>query len=414
MDGDQILFWMGGVRIEDELPGDIYPHLCIGVNKQADREQLPVFFADRRYDRALLNKRFVREYAGIIGIIPRDDAALARIWNSMERRIPCVNVMIESRREASNYVGTDDEAAAYLLTDHCLREGHTSVGFIATDSGSYTMHRYAGYLRALREHGRPVTQNTVFGIDVATGAANADLYWRTTGLSWAQWLTAMLERATQFYTAGERSADALIVPGHGFANSLAARFMQRGVSVPEDIAVATFDAVLQGRDVLPLTTILQDYTALGVRAVALLASIMRGKHPRFGNRVSLTPRLVVRRSTLKRSRKVRRRDDFRERVLAYIRGHYNDPKAIRLIHEQFGFTPSYFSERFTAVFGIPCRRFVNDERTAAAATLLADGTTPITDIVRQVGFNNYQNFNTFFRRRFGISPREYRALHGRP
>lgn len=68
----------------------------------------------------------------------------------------------------------------------------------------------------------------------------------------------------------------------------------RGISVPDDVAVAGFDDI-PGADFLlpPLTTVRQPFSELGVEAVALLADLISGDEPRA---VLLPADLVIRKS----------------------------------------------------------------------------------------------------------------------
>ena len=73
-------------------------------------------------------------------------------------------------------------------------------------------------------------------------------------------------------------------------------FHERGIRVPEDVSVVGFDDVPDARHFLPpLTTIRQDFHALGTLSVAtLLAELEGGDVPR---RTLLEPALIVREST---------------------------------------------------------------------------------------------------------------------
>jgi AraC-like DNA-binding protein len=54
------------------------------------------------------------------------------------------------------------------------------------------------------------------------------------------------------------------------------------------------------------------------------------------------------------------------------------------------------------------RDFVRDHRLAAAAKLLVSTNERVSVICFQVGFNDVANFNHAFKKRFGVSPKQYR------
>lgn len=58
---------------------------------------------------------------------------------------------------------------------------------------------------------------------------------------------------------------------------------------------------------------------------------------------------------------------------------------------------------------ISIRDFVRERRLEAAATLLKTTEERISAIGYYVGFTDISNFNHAFKRRFGLSPRAYRA-----
>ena len=71
---------------------------------------------------------------------------------------------------------------------------------------------------------------------------------------------------------------------------------ERGVRVPEDVSVVGFDDVPECRHFLPpLTTVRQDFAALGVRAVETVLAMLRHEGSASDSRIA--PTLVVRSST---------------------------------------------------------------------------------------------------------------------
>lgn len=58
---------------------------------------------------------------------------------------------------------------------------------------------------------------------------------------------------------------------------------------------------------------------------------------------------------------------------------------------------------------VSIRDFIRERRLAAAAALLETTEERISVIGYQVGFRDASNFNHAFKRRFGVSPRRYRA-----
>ncbi len=58
---------------------------------------------------------------------------------------------------------------------------------------------------------------------------------------------------------------------------------------------------------------------------------------------------------------------------------------------------------------ISIRDYIRERRLAAAAELLAGSEERVSVISFRVGFQHVANFNHAFKKRFGVSPRQYRA-----
>lgn len=73
-----------------------------------------------------------------------------------------------------------------------------------------------------------------------------------------------------------------------------------------------------------------------------------------------------------------------------------------------GCSPTHLVRLFHRYFHTTPRQFLLDLRIRHARQLLADETLSIKEIAAAVGYDSALNFSTSFRKRFGISPREYR------
>jgi AraC-like DNA-binding protein len=58
--------------------------------------------------------------------------------------------------------------------------------------------------------------------------------------------------------------------------------------------------------------------------------------------------------------------------------------------------------------------YLREQRLARAQTLLASGDRPIQQIADTIGFKRTGDFATAFKRRFGLTPRDYRKLRQSP
>lgn len=66
---------------------------------------------------------------------------------------------------------------------------------------------------------------------------------------------------------------------------------------------------------------------------------------------------------------------------------------------------------FKKYAGTTVYEYLREERMKQARLLLANTTTPIQEIADEIGFSDTANFSTAFKKRFGLSPREFRQQH---
>jgi AraC-like DNA-binding protein len=80
---------------------------------------------------------------------------------------------------------------------------------------------------------------------------------------------------------------------------------------------------------------------------------------------------------------------------------------------QVGLRPSRLEHLFRANVQTTIRDFIRERRLIAAAERIVSSYERISVISYEVGFQDISNFNHAFRKRFGMSPREYRNAHDR-
>ncbi|MCR2819786.1 LacI family transcriptional regulator [Microbacterium sp. zg.Y1090] len=167
-------------------------------------------------------------------------------------------------------VQTDHAAGARAATEHLLGLGHAAVWHLAGPEGSFAAaERERGWRAALVEAGRQVPAPVRGDWTAASGHALAG---------------ALPSEATAVFAANDQMA-------LGALRALA----DAGRRVPEDVSVVGFDDVTDAADYRPpLTTVRQDFDALGAAALAALVAAIEGDDQRP---VLLPAPLVMRAST---------------------------------------------------------------------------------------------------------------------
>lgn len=154
-----------------------------------------------------------------------------------------------------NYVDNDNYIAAYELTSYLINIGRKRIAMIAGDKSlMVTKKRVEGYMRALVENHIEFEENLLF-----TGSFDEE-----TGYKYGKEIAEMKYRP-----------DALIVTDDLVAFGAVRLFESLKVSIPDDIAVASFNnSILSRYSNIPLTSVDINSVELGRQAMNLLIESM--------------------------------------------------------------------------------------------------------------------------------------------
>ncbi|GAA3939339.1 LacI family DNA-binding transcriptional regulator [Microbacterium soli] len=206
---------------------------------------------------------------GVDGAIVLNEAtALARDAASAGLRLVVVDSPPDER---FCIVGTDHAAGARAAVEHLLAAGHRTVHHLAGPADSFAAAaRERGWRNALAAAGIEAPVPVRGDWSAASGRRQAERMLASGGV-------------TAIFAANDQMALGAL---HAIAAS--------GGRVPDDIAVIGFDDIADAAQFQPaLTTVHQDFDALGEEAVRRLVALIDGEHP---GDLLLAPHLVVRRS----------------------------------------------------------------------------------------------------------------------
>lgn len=99
-------------------------------------------------------------------------------------------------------------------------------------------------------------------------------------------------------------------------------------------------------------------------------------------------------------------------VKSYIDTHYMEHLSLGGLSNLFHVNASYLSVLFKKENGIGISRYIRTVRLDYAKQLLAATDYKLADIGEKVGLPNYVHFSKIFKSYTGVSPSEYRRLHG--
>ena len=196
------------------------------------------------------------------------------------------------------FVGSDNFNAGYQITQHLIQVGHRLIAFASGDVGliSSVADRFRGYCQALNEHQLPVDP----GLVVNAG----QLGWNQGGIRSDESVDQIRKQReetaerTLDYLLGLRSdrPSAVVAANDRTALLLVRAALQRGIKVPEEMAVVGFDNLAGSESAeVPLTTVKQQFRLMGREAARLILeeALDTEKKP---CEVLLPTELVIRRS----------------------------------------------------------------------------------------------------------------------
>lgn len=96
-------------------------------------------------------------------------------------------------------------------------------------------------------------------------------------------------------------------------------------------------------------------------------------------------------------------------VLKYVETHYMEKIKIEDMAKVLDISQSHFMKYFKNTMGTSFIDYLNEYRLTLASRLLVSSDSSILTIASEVGYDNLSYFNRIFKRRFGMTPREFRA-----
>lgn len=97
-------------------------------------------------------------------------------------------------------------------------------------------------------------------------------------------------------------------------------------------------------------------------------------------------------------------------ALRLMQHHPEHPWTVAELAAAGGVSRAAFARRFTDVVGEPPMAFLTGWRLALAADLLRDPAVTLASVARQVGYSTPFALSSAFKRAYGVSPRDHRAL----
>ena len=96
-------------------------------------------------------------------------------------------------------------------------------------------------------------------------------------------------------------------------------------------------------------------------------------------------------------------------ILSYIDSHITEKLTLTGISERFFISEFYLCRLFKEYTGRTIFDYITDRRVQLSARLLLESRDNVASVASSAGFGSVSSFGLAFKRRLGVTPREYRA-----
>jgi LacI family transcriptional regulator len=263
-----------------ELANPFFISIIDAIQTEAHKRELMVVIAQSERQEALEHKNInqfqqMRVAGAVVTPISPNLEHLQRL------QAHGTKVIVVARQwHDGNYVTMDDYKGGYIVGEHLTRLGHRTIGCVS-----------------LNEPGNSAIQNRIMGfqisIEEAVGAYHRECLILTHTLHTDQGVQA----ADTFLELAEKPTAVFVTADH-LAIGFVHRLLERGVRVPEDVAVVGYDDILYSEFLeVPLTTVALPKYKMGQLATQMLFEAMEsGQDKTIQHQILLEPKLVIRSS----------------------------------------------------------------------------------------------------------------------
>lgn len=256
-----------------------------GILKEAETKGYRVIISESNHNESKQTEmlRTMSQFGvdGILLALARNTSSLEPIlhildttplvmFDKVSHKIPCTQVVI------------DEEIAAFTAVEHLINTGKKRIAIIKETEKSFNSERrFAGYIRALKEHHIPVDKKIILSTEDIS---------LTKGRMMTNILLSLKERPDAIFAITDTAAIGAIKALHKYK-----------VAIPEEIAVVGFSNSIHSTIVQPsLTTIDQPGGKIGKTAVTyLIEEIENEKNEISTKTITIKTHLIVRDSSFK-------------------------------------------------------------------------------------------------------------------
>ncbi len=232
--------------VEDELDKSGYQLIIGSSDESADRTEVLVnYFTDKEVD----------------GLIVAPNSQSSTIFSSLKKQnVPFVFIDRLVPKLKANYVGIDNHASMSLAVEHFIEKGYEKIAMLTYEVGSSNIkERTDGFKSTLKQNGLKVHRS--FIQQVSYKNTEQDVY-----------------KAIDTLIEIENTPRAIVFATNRLGLFGLKRLITRGVRIPQDISIVSFDDDIAFQvSYPPITVIKQPYEEMAVEAAKLLIKNIASK-----------------------------------------------------------------------------------------------------------------------------------------
>jgi LacI family transcriptional regulator len=303
--------------------------------------------------------------------------------------LPAVELRATKLGHGLPFVGIDNSSLGRLVADHLIEGGFRRFAIFTVDSERYFEERRANFIARIEDVGHPWSEFA------APARAERPADWERHQARLVAWVRS-LDKPVGIFACTDQL---------GFWLLDACR--RAGVAVPEEVAVVGVenDETLCLSASPPLSSVEFDSQRLGYAAARLLDSLMAGGQPPAGPLLLPPAGLEVRQS----SDIVAIDDPQLAAAVRFIREHAARGATTADVLRLVPVSRRVLDRQMRAVLGRSIAAEIARVRFMKVKNLLAETDLPLAAIAERSGFAYHQSMAESFKRRFGLTPGEFRA-----
>ncbi len=325
-----------------------------------------------------------------IEVLGRVDGIVARVTDALaayctERKIPTVNIWLNSPVLAFPRVIPDIAASTQLSAEHLIGRGFKDIAFLGLKNEAGSQHSIAGI-------------EQVQNAPVKHFLTKSDTVYEC-----SEWIHMILDVQEWIQTLPQPIG--IIVMSDFLGRILIDACHELGLTIPEDVAIVSqASPMLHWAKIDPtLTSLDSNYHQVGYQAASTLDKLLHNEQ--VPSVTHIRPKGVVARQS---SDTIATEDRVVARALRYIWDNAHTAPSVSDVAASVGISRRSLERRFRQAMNHAIHEEIINTRLRLAARMLIESDEAVKGVAVTVGFKSSDHFSRSFKKQYGMPPLEYR------